>query len=904
MIAQKTLAKKIGLVAMILSALAVLAVSLLSVWQQYSSAQLQAEKQLRTLAEMTAFNVAASSMFFDKISATKVLSSLEVEPNVVAARLILEDNQVLANYESAHKNRHTLLRHISTSVSWQEETLGRLELDYSLHQLNLQVQQQIRYSVVAAFMAVVLVGIFSRILIPRLLKPLTQLSEVAEKIGYEGRYDLRVEPSKAQDEVSQLTRRFNSMLDRIQQQDQYLRDQQEELERRVEERTAQLQSTMVDAQAANKAKSEFLAVMSHEIRTPLNGILGMTGLLLETDLDAKQKRFARIVRSSGDDLLTIINDILDFSKIEAGRLELEPHHCQLNIVIEDLVERYAPMAQTKKLELLCNTPLPPLSVSVDSVRLIQVLTNLLGNAIKFTEYGEVLLEVKVTEISHQSVTLSFSVSDTGIGISEEHHQRLFHAFSQADSTMGRRFGGTGLGLAISQRIIQLMNSEIKLASTPGKGSRFFFDLTLPLIEDERNIQWVEGFEKLRVLVVDDNLTNLEILGHWLRSWRIEPVLVNSASKALSVLQDIRSTKESFDILLTDWMMPDMDGGQLIESVRDEKLIDPWNIIILSSAGKAIEENSYGVKRLIKPIRQSELYNFLAAKVKNREGDIRNFKTHSAQVVRHQFQARLLLVEDNPVNQEVALAMLQNLGLHPHLAKNGQEALNWLHSHSVDLVLMDCQMPIMDGFEATRLWRLHEHEKSLTALPIIAITANAVLGDREKCLDAGMSDYLSKPFNLDQLMEVMSRWIPCKTEMKELFDAKSVFDRTADQNSPLSIKQILNMDEDSLMQLKALRPGLLVSVIDLYKTTVPEFLVNLEQAISHQLADNVFKIAHTLKNSSAHLGIRVLAEECRQLEVCARQDDLTNASAHFQKIKELFALSLVYWDELRKEGRDI
>lgn len=903
MITQKTLAKKIGLVAMILSAVAVLAVSLLSVWQQYSSAQLQAEKQLRTLAEMMAYNLAAPSMFIDKISASKVLSSLEVERDIIAARLILDDNQILAEYTSEQKQQVSL-HHISTPVSWQDEQLGRLELDYSLHNLSLQVQQEIRYSLFAAFMAVVLVGIFSRILIPRLLKPLTKLSEVAEKIGYEGRYDLRVEPGKAQDEVSQLTRRFNLMLDRIQQQDQYLRDQQEELERRVEDRTAQLQSAMVEAQAANKAKSEFLAVMSHEIRTPLNGILGMTSLLLETDLDAKQRRFARIVRSSGDDLLTIINDILDFSKIEAGRLELEPHLCQLNIIIEDLVERYAPMAQNKKLELLCNTPLPPLSVSVDSGRLIQVLTNLLGNAIKFTEYGEVLLEVRVTEMNHESVTLSFSVSDTGIGISDEHHQRLFQAFSQADSTMGRRFGGTGLGLAISQRIIQLMKSEIKLASTPGKGSRFFFDLTLPLIEDERNIQWVEGFEKLRVLVVDDNLTNLEILGHWLRSWRIEPVLANSASKALSVLQETRSTKQAFDILLTDWMMPDMDGGQLIESVRDEKLIDPWNIIILSSAGKAVDENSHGVKRLIKPVRQSELYNFLAAKVKNSEGDIKYFKTHSTQVVRHHFQARLLLVEDNPVNQEVALAMLQNLGLHPHLAKNGQEALDWLHSNPVDLVLMDCQMPIMDGFEATRFWRHHEQEKSLTAVPIIALTANAVLGDREKCLAAGMSDYLSKPFNLDQLMEVMSRWIPYKTEVRELTDIKSVTDRTVNQNSPLAIKQILNMDEYSLMQLKALRPGLLVSVIDLYKTTVPEFLVNLEAAIHQQSADDVFKIAHTLKNSSAHLGVRTLAEECRLLEAAARQNTLINAITHLQKINELFNLSLAYWDELKKEGRDI
>jgi len=723
------------------------------------------------------------------------------------------------------------------------------------------------------FTALILTGFLANRFVRIIIRPLRDLNELAQSVGENGDYSMRAPATQTHDEVGLLTHRFNSMLDRIENQAGELRKQQELLEQRVEERTLQLREETHRAEAASRAKSEFLAVMSHEIRTPLNGILGMTNMLIDSPLDAKQKRFARVARSSGEDLLSIINDILDFSKIEAGRLELEPRPFQLNGLLEDLAERYAPIAQGKGLELLCSTPIPPLSVEGDSARLAQVLTNLLSNAIKFTAQGEVMLAVKRVEETADTVRLDFSVRDTGIGIAPDQHIRLFTAFTQADTSMSRKYGGTGLGLAISQRLIKLMGGEIILESKLGEGSHFHFSINLPKVADLRNYQLVQGFENIRILVVDDNQTNREILEHWLCSWGAQAVMAESAPQALALLQHAADKGKPFQLLLTDWMMPDMDGGELIDAIHKDARLTDLSIVVLSSAGMDTRPNlNTKTVYLLKPVRQSELHNLIASIL---AGDLfKNQQPTNALVIEQtsetwlpKLKGKVLLAEDNLVNQEVAMAMLQRVGLQAKIANNGVEVIKYLAEDMFDLVLMDCHMPIMDGFEATQKIREREMTLALTKMPIIALTANAIIGDREHCLAKGMDDYLSKPFTLEQLHKILSQWLP-----KDI----------SGDNEP-DIASI-NIDNKVIAQLRSLKAGLLRRVIDLYIETSPKLLSDLEQAVTQQDTKNLYKIAHSLKNSSANLGVVELTNLCRELEIKGREGDLVEATLLVTRIK--------------------
>jgi CheY-like chemotaxis protein/HPt (histidine-containing phosphotransfer) domain-containing protein len=648
------------------------------------------------------------------------------------------------------------------------------------------------------------------------------------------------------------------------------------------------------AESASRAKSQFLANMSHEIRTPMNGVLGMTELLLGTAMSDKQRRFAESVYRSGEALLEIINDILDFSKIEAGRLELEAVDFNLRTVVEDVFELLAPRAHQKRLELASRiAPAVPTAVRGDPMRLRQVLTNLVGNAIKFTETGEVVVSVGVTDevLEGGARRVQFEVRDSGIGMRPDALEKLFTVFMQADQSMSRRYGGTGLGLAISKQLVELMGGRITAESRFGEGSVFRFEVPLAASAVDMLPVAVES-ERLRgrrVILVEDNPTNRSILEAQLRSFGVDVATADNGSTALELMRAAARAGTPFEAAVIDMKMPIMDGLTLAtEMRRDPDLVDVRMLMLtsLGNGNEARQAHDSGIEAyLTKPVRQSDLIDALG-RVLHTEAPPAPLLLTAAPGRR----ARVLVVEDNLVNQEVARAMLGELGCTIRVASDGREALAALRDEAFDLVFMDCQMPEMDGFEAVRRFRASAANGYATRsdTPVVALTANALAGDAERCLAAGFNDYLAKPVRREQLDAALARWaadqeagahrhekLPIAIEDPQTPQAPvSPPARVID---PAMIELIRDMERRGSNRL-------LERLVATYITTAGKLIEKATHALKTGDAGALQLAVHTLKSSSANLGAIELSRRFAELERLARSRELQAAQDEWNGVR--------------------
>ncbi|KKL35667.1 histidine kinase [Burkholderia contaminans FFH2055] len=752
--------------------------------------------------------------------------------------------------------------------------------------------------------AVLAIGglLISRRLGMSISRPLSSLTRTMARIRNGSDLSLRM-THKGSDEVATLIAGFNTMLDEI------------------ERRDIELQAAIGAADAANSAKSEFLARMSHEIRTPMNGVLGMTELLQRTRLTSRQRKFVDTVYRSGQTLLIIIDDILDFSKIEAGKLTLEHIDFNLHQLLDDIVALLEPNAQRKALALVFRrADTVPEWMRGDPVRLRQILTNLVGNAIKFTERGQVELAVSYSGDGR----VVFAIADSGIGIAPEVTAQLFRPFQQADSSTARKYGGTGLGLVISRQLAEMMGGTLTLESTPGKGSVFTVAVRLEPVSGVVDVAAGarSSLAGLKVLIVDDSETDRSVLLEHAIEWQLCVSTAIDGADALSQLRAAVAEDAPFDLAIVDVRMPGMNGVSLVAHIRDDPSLHALRIIMLTAFemadGIRIAHQLRIDARLTKPLHGADLYTAIASVMRVSPPRLPSAKLEldaaepDASPLRERVSARVLLVEDNPVNQQIALAMLEDTDFQVSVAEDGRQALKMLADDAFDVVLMDCQMPVMDGFEATRELRRREAQAGAPRLPVIALTANALSGDRELCLAAGMDDYLGKPFRRDALLRMLARHARTAapgsarasgtTRGDEAFDADVAAGVDADIDA--GIDAVIEaervdatgttgeaaaatpdgdanvIDRKALDALRALqrpgRPDILTRIIDQFTLDTPRLIRDMHAAVAAGDADGLRLAAHTLKSSSANVGAHALSARCKEIEQFARAGDVAAA----------------------------
>lgn len=893
-----------------------------------------------TLSQTLSTNLTAPVIFNDKDSAQNILNSLKYNQGIAAAFVLNDKNELVASFshpnyrnQSVNKLSWEILKpdlvkfvsnpkefqytdngiHFKSNIKIDRDMVGTLHIYHAIDLFRNRILDYILFGSIfllsAGIVALVLSFKMQRIFTDPIIAIKNKMQEVTQTKNYDQRVNI-----KQNDELGELVQVFNSMLFEINSREQNIQKNQQLLESEVKSRTQELsiannklekiivksQHDKEMAENASQAKSMFVANMSHELRTPLNGVLGMIEVLLKSELTEKQKNYLQIANSSADTLLGVINDVLDFSKIEANQLMIEKEPINLREIIERVSLQFAERAESKGIELRLDlTPDFDGLYLGDELRVKQILNNLISNALKFTEKGNITVKLKRYPHSQQSDYVDIDVIDSGCGIKQEKLDKIFLPFSQEDDSTSRVYGGTGLGLSITRKLVELMDGQISATSEVGQGTTFSMKIIFPY--QERDV--LDAFNKpdfadTTALIIDDDPFYTHFLQQHLEAWKIDCTLETTLENGLEKLKK-HADNIKFDLLITNQSMSQVSGLNLLKKLKgNPALQQPKKLLLISILKQLTTEELFEADvsaAILKPIQKKDLLNTVNKLVYGSEESNQGVIKPAGKQKATFSGRRILVAEDNPVNQELAKIMLESFGCSVQIANNGQEALAIFKKENFDLILMDCQMPLVDGYHATQ--NIRTFEDSLDSyVPIVALTANATNEDKDKCIACGMNDYLVKPYSEKDIHEMLCSWLEPSANSLRDEKAKSFDSVPADNklqafhnNNLLKSKQPIMIDKevlDNLAQItKDQNANMIAKLIDLYIDTMDDKLAQFQLPLTEQDMTEVHNMAHMLKSSSANIGATAITENFRQLEAKSAQQDIEASSLLLNNILE-------------------